>query len=671
MALKKGSANNGPCAKRYRKFFFIIAGIALLFMAGERYWYQPNFGDNQVNQPTFMQQFNNRNAVAPAQSPYVQNANAGTQLNYGPGIRAEQGPPAYRQNAASGTQPYYGPGARATTVAMQQNVMTTPVPGLPRNDGNNAPLPGNVNQQDSSAPTPATMVAEFAKQTVVNISAVQLITPLTANQPAQTGVKFASPFSGKSIESIGSGIILTPDGYILTNYHVVEKATEIYVSVFVPNGVTRHHAEVIQLAERLDLALIKIEPNALLIPAALSTENRIIRVGEEVLAIGSPFGLEQSVSKGIISGLDKSITIDGITHKRLIQTDAAINRGNSGGPLVDMMGYVVGINTAIYTPTAAFSGVGFAVPSTQALEFVGDVIPLPNVQPNLNAHVRAFGIAALNAPPIVSGAVRIHEDRGPCETCHQIMPFTAAPPAGGQKAAFIVPKTPTNAPQFAMSPYFQAQGAPIAFNPPGSSLDWIGAELQNMTEVLSKAFNSDITGGIFLSNVRPDSIADQGGLQAGDIVFRVEGKKLSTTEDLLNFTQGMEGTARVSVIRDGVKQDVYVELDNTNPPGVVKVAGTVATPAAPTPVTVVPTLTELEILGMEMSPNTNGGALIGEISLNSVAYAAGLRMNDVIVSVDKKPIDTLDTMNKSLDVANLNNLIEVKRNGRSIFFTLK
>ncbi|MFN3078182.1 MAG: S1C family serine protease, partial [Alphaproteobacteria bacterium] len=100
-------------------------------------------------------------------------------------------------------------------------------------------------------------------------------------------------------------------------------------------------------------------------------------VGESVIAIGAPFGLSHSVSQGIISSKRNTITIEGQVHKELIQTDAAINQGNSGGPLVNRRGEVIGINTAIYTTTGAFSGIGFAIPAERVVEFLDDVMPRP------------------------------------------------------------------------------------------------------------------------------------------------------------------------------------------------------------------------------------------------------------------------------------------------------
>src|SRR6266852_4402997 len=164
--------------------------------------------------------------------------------------------------------------------------------------------------------------------------------------------------------SLGSGVIVDKRGYILTNNHVVEQATKIQVQL---NGeTTRYTAKLVGVDEDTDLAVIKIEANKDLPIAKLGNSDGV-QVGDWVLAIGSPFGLQATVTAGIISAKDRA-NIGGAGHQfqKFLQTDAAINPGNSGGPLVDLAGEVVGINTAIITGSRGYEGVGFALPSTTA-----------------------------------------------------------------------------------------------------------------------------------------------------------------------------------------------------------------------------------------------------------------------------------------------------------------
>ncbi|MBF0290186.1 MAG: trypsin-like peptidase domain-containing protein [SAR324 cluster bacterium] len=406
------------------------------------------------------------------------------------------------------------PGQQQNQAAMQgqnQAPAIVPAPGMQQNQ---AALPPQ---------SPLIAVAEFVKPSVVNISTARLLTQNSAT-PGVGGAKFVAPNSGRAIESIGSGIIVSKEGYILTNYHVVEGADEIHVSVLAPNGFIRHHGEVITLAERLDLALIKILPKTTLRPVVLSREGRTLKVGEEVLTIGSPFGVEQTVSKGIISGLNKSIRVDNLNHKNLIQTDAAVNQGNSGGPMVDMRGRVIGINTAIDVTDPAFAGVGFAVPTRKALGILEDVVVLPKARPTLNQSP-AVGNAGTQGTPVRFAASPYPVPRG----------FNAALTTPGNNANSAMP-------------------GPMVNN------NWMGADLKEMTPIIRKSFQVDVASAVFVSNVYPGSQADQGGLQAGDIIFRVDGRKIASPGEVIDFTKGYPGTVRVSIIRDGERQDVNVPV---------------------------------------------------------------------------------------------------------------
>ncbi len=169
--------------------------------------------------------------------------------------------------------------------------------------------------------------------------------------------------------SLGSGVIVDKRGFILTNNHVVEQATKIQVQL---NGdTTKYTAKVVGVDEDTDLAVIKIEAGKDLPTVKLGNSDGV-QVGDWVLAIGSPFGLQATVTAGIISAKDRG----GIGHQfqRFLQTDAAINPGNSGGPLVALAGEVIGINTAIITGSRGYEGVGFALPSTTAINVYNQII---------------------------------------------------------------------------------------------------------------------------------------------------------------------------------------------------------------------------------------------------------------------------------------------------------
>jgi len=214
---------------------------------------------------------------------------------------------------------------------------------------------------------------------VVNISTTQIIEkPKTGKKPRNFGDPFQdffdrffdSPDNSPDAErSLGSGVIVDKKGFILTNDHVIDQATKIQVAL--DGDPTKYNGHVIGFDKDTDLAVVKIDSDREFPIAKLGNSDGV-QVGDWVLAFGSPFGLNSTVTAGIISAKDRSNV--GHQFQRFIQTDAAINPGNSGGPLVNMAGEVIGINTAIYTGSRGFEGVGFALPSTTVISVYNQLI---------------------------------------------------------------------------------------------------------------------------------------------------------------------------------------------------------------------------------------------------------------------------------------------------------
>jgi S1-C subfamily serine protease len=207
------------------------------------------------------------------------------------------------------------------------------------------------------SPDDITAVVAAARQSVVTI---------TAN--GESSSRF-SPFQVPTT-GVGSGIVLTTDGYILTNRHVVAGSTSL--SVALADG-TEYPATLVRISDTTDLALIKVAATGL--HAASIGDSAALNVGQTAIAIGSPLGTyTETVTRGIVSGLDREITVTDqatrseATLRGLIQTDAAINPGNSGGPLLDAAGNVIGINTAVATSA---EGLGFAIPIGAAADLIG------------------------------------------------------------------------------------------------------------------------------------------------------------------------------------------------------------------------------------------------------------------------------------------------------------
>ncbi len=233
------------------------------------------------------------------------------------------------------------------------------------------------------------VVAEKVTPAVVNISSTkkegpeaesQEMEPFFKNHPFRDffGDEFYKRFKkgpgqgpgggGFRHQGMGSGVIVSPDGVILTNSHVVKDADEIKVNLSDKRSYT---AKVLGADSESDIAVIKIDAKGL--PTAQFGDSSKLRVGEIVLAVGNPFGLNRTVTSGIVSATGRA-NVGIIDYEDFIQTDAAINPGNSGGPLVNIQGDVIGINTAIASRSGGYQGIGFAIPSNSAKIIMDDLL---------------------------------------------------------------------------------------------------------------------------------------------------------------------------------------------------------------------------------------------------------------------------------------------------------
>ncbi len=205
-------------------------------------------------------------------------------------------------------------------------------------------------------------------------------------------------------EGAGSGFVIDPRGYILTNFHVLQNAQAISVTL---GDRTHYDAKFIGADERNDIALIKIDPKDRKLPALTMGDSESLQVGQRVLAIGNPFGFQSTLTTGVVSALGRTVqtgqttVIDGA-----IQTDAAINPGNSGGPLLNSHGEVIGINSAIYTPSGSTAGIGFAIPISIARQIAQDLIADGHV------HRASMGIEARLLTPAVAEALHLPVNEG-------------------------------------------------------------------------------------------------------------------------------------------------------------------------------------------------------------------------------------------------------------------
>ena len=225
-------------------------------------------------------------------------------------------------------------------------------------------------------------VAEKTMPAVVNISTDKMVDN-SAQRPFMNDPMFRRFFNMPDDDvhnnperlehSLGSGIVISPDGYILTNNHVVENASKIRVTFL---GDKEYEAEIIGTDPPTDVALIKIDADNL--PIVHIGDSDKLRVGDQVMAIGNPFGVGQTVTLGIVSALGRNIGL--MDYSDLIQTDASINPGNSGGALVNMQGQLVGMNAAILSRSGGSQGIGFAIPTSMAMRIVDSLRETGTVQ---------------------------------------------------------------------------------------------------------------------------------------------------------------------------------------------------------------------------------------------------------------------------------------------------
>lgn len=247
-----------------------------------------------------------------------------------------------------------------------------------------------------------TFAAESAVEAVVSVTVVKRSETYVPSGILGLFFGYGQTVPREQIGS-GSGVIITPDGYILTNNHVVEGATEIEVTM---NDNTTYSADLIGTDPATDVAVIKVDGESL--PTIPVADSDNLRIGEWVLAIGSPYQLQSTITAGIVSAKGRKMPnyTGEFKIESFIQTDAAVNPGNSGGALVDKTGALVGINTAIISETGAYSGYSFAIPSNMAMKVADDIIQYGSV------HRASLGIVMQNIDKNFSSQLKLSSEDG-------------------------------------------------------------------------------------------------------------------------------------------------------------------------------------------------------------------------------------------------------------------
>ncbi len=389
---------------------------------------------------------------------------------------------------------------------------------------------------------------------------------------------------------LGSGVIASADGTILTNFHVVDGAEKITVLM---SDNKSYDAKIVGSDQPSDLAVLKIEAQGL--PFLTLGNSDSVRVGDIVLAIGNPLGIGQTVTAGIISAKGRRTGLSDGSYEDFLQTDAPINRGNSGGALVNLNSELIGINSQILSPGGASGGnigIGFSIPSNMAKSVMEQLLK--------------------------DGKVR----RG-----------------------------------------------------------MLGIGIQNITDDIAKALELKDRTGILVSSVKAGSAADKAGIKRNDIVIAINGEKIEDSNVLRNKVAGTApGTAiKITAIRDGKEQEFTATLDEfdnksaktedptgkggENDPSGKDQSGKLGVTLQP----VTPQIAKQ--LGLE---SDSEGLVVTEQDPNGSAAEAGIARGDVILEINRKPVNTVADVKTALDAAGTKPmLLLISRRGQTIYLTVK
>lgn len=371
---------------------------------------------------------------------------------------------------------------------------------------------------------------------------------------------------------MGSGVIIREDGFMLTNNHVVEGTDSVKVEL---SDGRRLDATIVGTDPATDLAVLKVEATGL--SAVTLGDSDAIQVGDWVLAIGSPFGLDQTVTAGIISGKNRVQRIigDGEGFEDFLQTDAAINPGNSGGPLVNLRGEVVGINTAILSRSGASAGIGFAIPIGLARPVVdsiiesgsvrrgflgaqvGDVNPEIKEEYGLKVDSGALIRGVLDGQPaaiagLQPGDVVTHINGKPVASGTQLRNVVASVKPGTE-VQMTVSRNGKKL-ELAVDLQERTDDALALFNGGKGGNTEIGIQVEPLTEELARELNlPGPASGLLVTSVEDDSLAARGDMQVGDVIESAAGQPLQSAEqfnDVLSRAK-QAGRGLQMVIRRG------------------------------------------------------------------------------------------------------------------------
>jgi len=407
-----------------------------------------------------------------------------------------------------------------------------------------------------------TSVADRVMPSVVNVSVKpRKAPPGEAGQPPEGEQRFRDFFGPEFYDrffkrrapredtrAAGSGVIVDARGYILTNAHVVESAAEIEVRL---SDDRKFAATLVGRDPKTDLAVVKVDPGAAGLPVAQLGDSDKLRVGQWAIAIGNPFGLDRTVTVGIISATGRT-RVGVATYEAFIQTDASINPGNSGGPLLNLDGRVIGINTAI---VSSGQGIGFAIPINMAREVMTQLIAKGRVvrgwlgiaiQDLTDDLAAGFGVSGkggvlvadvLKDGPAAAGGMKpgdiiVELGGGPIKEVPELQKRVAAIPPGRAAAVTVLrDRKPTKLTvRIGEQP---GEEAVVAAGPKGEGL---GVTVEPLTEEMAETYGLRGRSGVLVTDLAAGSAAEAAGIKEGDLILEVNRRRVGTVEE---FTTAM------------------------------------------------------------------------------------------------------------------------------------
>ncbi|BCX79553.1 Do family serine endopeptidase [Campylobacter sp. 19-13652] len=363
----------------------------------------------------------------------------------------------------------------------------------------------------------------------------------------------------QKLHSLGSGVIISNDGYIITNNHVIDGAEEINVTL--ANDGMEYQAKLIGTDEKTDIAVIKIDAKDL--PSIKMADSSKLLEGDVVFAIGNPFGVGESVTQGIISALNKD-NIGLNQYENFIQTDASINPGNSGGALVDTRGALVGINTAILSRSGGNNGIGFAIPSNMVKQIATQLITTGKIErgyigvgiSNLNRKQKEIyqnkdgaliNSVEAGSPADQAGIKRgdliIKIDQTPIKNVTDLKNTIAAKPAGSNIKVEFERAGKVSSTTIKIISMDKAQGAISAKSFYGLKVKELSKELRYQLRI-DKSVN-----GVLVSNVAPNSKAEAAGFEPGDIIVQIAESTISNVAEFEKAMSEISGKKAIIWVR--------------------------------------------------------------------------------------------------------------------------